>query len=155
MTRLLLTIIFIAAFSSWANANTTEIPQHKLAYGHLPDVLERGIDSYKRGGRNAAVTFWRNEYIPIDKRDAFARKLRNAFQAAENDYKQLEVVETILKRPVSSSYVQYYLLFGYEYGVLFVRFDVYDSRLGEQLVECMLTRNPDEILPPLREVVDY
>ncbi|MEM9226550.1 MAG: hypothetical protein AAGA45_01145 [Verrucomicrobiota bacterium] len=155
MIRLLLTSFVIAALCTAAHAQTTEPPQHQLSYKQLPDVLERGIDSYKRGGRNVAVTFWRNEYIPIDKRDAFARKLRNAFQAAENDYKQLEVVETILKRPVSSSYVQYYLLFGYEYGVLFVRFDVYDSRMGEQLVECMLTRNPDEILPPLREVLDY
>ena len=149
-----LSLSFLAPLVSQAQVQPEEPPRHRLTMSMLPSFLDSAVNSYIRSGRNASVAILREEYVPFKDREAFANELGKTFRLAEADFNRLVVVEPILVRNVSASYWQVFLLYGYEDGVLFVRYDIYDSPNGPKLVGYMTAREADAFLPPLREVVE-
>ncbi len=137
-----------------SHAQTEEPPRHELSMAMLPGFLDAAANSYLRSGRNASIAIMREEYVPFKDRDAFVKDLGKAFSLAESDFNRLVVIEPVLVRKVSPSYTQYFLMYGYEDGVLFIRYDIYASPNGHKIVNYALTRDPDAFLPPLREVVE-
>lgn len=130
------------AVSAWAD---TAVPHP----GNVPRVVWQGVDNYLRTGHSAALNYWKNEYTPIEEGRELEKRLLPVFREMEREYGKLLKVEPIVARRVSASYRQYYLLFGYRHDILFVRFDVYKTELGDRIQDAHTSRVADGFLPEL------
>ena len=159
MKASLLSLLTLFCLTSLTHAaESTRYPAaraNQLTLNQLPEVLRQSINVHMRGGSNSAISNLLNVYPTSRDRSALAKKLSKAFDRAESDYGILIKVEPIFQRAVTSSYRQYFLLYGYREGVLFVRYDFYRSDKTDMFLDCELSRDPDEILPELSENVDY
>ncbi|QYY37163.1 hypothetical protein [Ruficoccus sp. ZRK36] len=130
-------------------------PPNQLATNRLPDALSQSINAYTRGGSGSAITVLTNATPIVSNKKNFAATMRSEFSVAEKLFGILLKVEPIFVRHISVSYRQYYVLYGYRDGVLFARYDFYRSDNDDYLVDCAFSRDPDKILPPLSENVEY
>ncbi len=154
LTAIALLVLLSLTGASQARGDTST-PSNQLSLKQLPEPLSQSVSAYLRGGNSSAVTTLLNNYPLARSRAGFANKVRQAFAQAESDLSVLLQVEPIFVRRITESYRQYYLLYCYRDGVLFARFDFYRSGNNDYVVDCEFSRDPDKILPPLSENVEY
>ncbi|MDP0495937.1 MAG: hypothetical protein Q7Q73_06975 [Verrucomicrobiota bacterium JB024] len=147
-------IVFLSA-SPVARADTLTQKDNAVSLAELPLVLQQSIDSYLRGGNSGSATILSDNYPFAGQRAKFNASIRQAFSAAESSLGVIQHIEPILVRKVTASYRQYFLLYGYDNGVLFARITLYYAKNKDQVLECKFSRNADDFLPPLTENVEY
>lgn len=121
--------------------------QQEAAESNIPSVIRDGFVEYQKGGRNQAVNAWQNNYAPRREQNSFANDLRRMLGDYERNYGKMEKAELIMVEDVSRSFKRYYILWGFEDGVLFVRFDLYASNAGLKIVGCVINPDPGAVLP--------
>jgi len=148
-------LFFFSLFSIGIQAQeNTELSPQMAELKKLPSFLREGSFIYLQQGVNQAVNLWKNHYAPSRYKEEFSRVFRERMRELTNDSGDLIKVELIRERKITNSLRAYYLLFGYEDGVVFVRFDLYVGGEGLQIVGYKLDSDMTEVLPGYMEVAD-
>ena len=119
----------------------------------LPPVLRDGFYTYLKSGPNQAAIFLKKHYSPSRDQDKFSRGFRDRIRDLTQDSGDLIKIEVINERQVTTSLRTYYLLFGYEEGIVIARFDMYAGLEGLQIVGFNLSKDLSKALPSYTETV--
>ena len=104
-----------------------------------------GLDAYKMGGPNAAVTAWIKGSAIEGNKDALGQaNVLRQIQLYYGAYKSFELVHT---RTISPSTKVIYLVIDFEKGPMFARFDVYKTAQGWILTSFDFNTKEGQIFP--------
>jgi hypothetical protein len=120
----------------------------------LPPALKESLTMYLLEGTNTAVINLKNYWLPTRDKDEFSRNIRERIRDLDRYMGDPRKVELIFERILTDSLRSYYLLIGYEEGVIFARFDIYSVDEKAWLISYAMDSDIEAVVPDLIETTE-
>ncbi len=139
--------ILLILLSSILSLPVISHAQQEGAESNIPPAIREGFVQFQERGRNQAVSAWQEHFSPRREQSSFGNDIRKVIGEYDRNYGNMEKAELIMVEDVSRSFKRYYIMWGFEEGVLFVRFDLYASNSGLKIVGWAMNPDPKNVLP--------
>lgn len=147
----LLSLALVSALNAQeAPAESAQIIELKS----LPPVLRDGCYLYLTKGANQALIHWKKYYAPARDQDDFSRAFRDKMRELDKYLGNIVKIEQINVRQLTTSLRSYYLLFGFEEGVIYARFDLYATEEDLQIIGYTIDSKMNNVIPSYFQIME-